>query len=151
MYLYPYPQSHYACVYESGGLFQAVYSSGQKKVPVPFSYYDRVTIDRVNKNEVATHAQRYDCTYSVPFLNSVRMKSKCFTVSRAQEFSCEIETEMAALSLRLKLKTLQEQKSESGCCVTACANNVQRKCSFCRALFSDLLGGRGMCERGSSE
>ena len=28
---------------------------------------------------------------------------------------------MAALSLRLKLKTLQEQKSESGCCVTACA------------------------------
>jgi len=41
--------------------------SGQKKVPVPFSYYDRVTIDRVNKNGVATHTLRYDRTYSVPF------------------------------------------------------------------------------------
>ena len=44
-------------------------------------------------------------------------------------------------------KTLQEQKSEWGCCVTACANVVQhfhQKSSLCRALFSDLLEGRGL-------
>ena len=37
---------------------EGMYSSGQKKVPVPFSYYDRITIDRFQQNGITTHVLR---------------------------------------------------------------------------------------------